>query len=83
MPFPTNRFLGVKSPRRWQRIAVTGRGASLAEPRLGAVAARLPSGEVLIAGGYVDGGGSYLWSAELFSPEADTFKQRRRVRRTG
>ena len=43
-------------------------------PRELAVAAPLPSGQVLIAGGY-GGGISTLKSAELFSPETDTFSE--------
>ena len=43
----------------------------LQTPRYGAVAAALPNGEVLIAGGA--NGGGYLQSAELFNPASDTF----------
>ena len=50
---------------------LTGSGQSLTEARVGAVAAALPSGLVLVAGGY--SGSSYLSSAELFNPASDTF----------
>ncbi len=50
---------------------LTGSGQSLTEARYGALAATLPSGEVLIAGGHSESG--YLTSAELFSPVTDTF----------
>lgn len=44
----------------------------LQTPRYEAVAAGLPDGQVLIAGGYNDSSG-YLATAELFNPAADTF----------
>ncbi len=50
---------------------LTGSGQSLTEARFGALAANLPSGQVLIAGGYNPSG--YLTSAELFNPATDTF----------
>jgi hypothetical protein len=43
-------------------------------PRAGSVAAALPDGQVLIAGGYNSGGG-ILQSAELFNPATDTFTE--------
>jgi hypothetical protein len=53
--------------------ALPASGASqLQTPRLGAVAAALPDGRVLIAGG-ANSGSSALRSAELFSPATDTF----------
>jgi hypothetical protein len=45
----------------------------LQTPRYGAVAAPLPGGQVLIAGGVNGTIGSYLQSAELFDPASDTF----------
>ena len=50
---------------------LTGSGQSLTHARGGAVAAALPSGQVLIAGG--NEGGNSLASAELFSPTTDSF----------
>jgi hypothetical protein len=50
--------------------SLTGTGQALTVAREGAVAALLPNGEVLIAGGY---NGSVLLSAELFNPVGDTF----------
>ena len=50
---------------------LTGAGEALSEARVGAVAATLPSGQVLIAGG--SGVSGYLSSAELFNPASDTF----------
>ena len=51
-----------------------GSGGSLTERRSAAVAATLPNGDVLIAGGY--GGGSATGSsAELFNPTMDTFRK--------
>jgi hypothetical protein len=47
-------------------------GTELTVPRLGAVAAPLPDGDVLIAGG--SDGSNYLQSAELFNPVTDTFQ---------
>jgi hypothetical protein len=47
-------------------------GSELTTPRVGAVAASLPNGEVLIAGG-ADAGFTTLQSAELFSPVTDRF----------
>lgn len=44
----------------------TNPGTELATPRFGAVAAPLPDGEVLIAGG--SDGSNFLQSAELFNP---------------
>ena len=52
---------------------LTGPGQSLIEGRFGAVAAMLPSGEVLIAGGV--GASGFLSSAELFNPATDTFSK--------
>jgi hypothetical protein len=49
----------------------TNPGTELTTPRFGAVAAPLPNGDVLIAGG--SNGSSYLQSAELFNPVTDTF----------
>ncbi len=46
--------------------------SELQTARYGAIAASLPDGKVLIAGGY--GGGSTLASAELFDPTTDTFQ---------
>jgi Kelch motif len=43
-------------------------------PRAGAVAAPLPDGRVLVAGGCCSGG-SALRSAEIFDPTAGTFSQ--------
>ncbi len=51
---------------------LTGAGQSLTEARECAVAAMLPSGQVLIAGGYNDSSG-VLSTAELFNPATDTF----------
>ncbi len=52
--------------------ALPGSGASeLQTAREGAVAASLPGGKVLIAGGF--DGSHYLQSAELFDPSTDTF----------
>jgi hypothetical protein len=52
--------------------ALTASGSTeLQTARQGAVAASLPNGEVLIAGGY--NGSSDLQSAELFNPANDTF----------
>jgi hypothetical protein len=45
----------------------------LQTPRYGAVAAPLPGGQVLIAGGVNGTIGTYLQSAELFDPASDTF----------
>ena len=50
---------------------LTGAGQSLTEARYGAVAATLPSGQVLIAGG--SNAKSTAPSAELFNPATDTF----------
>ena len=55
-----------------------GSGQSLTEARYGALAATLPSGQVLIAGGYNASG--YLTSAELFNPVTDTFTEAHRQR---
>lgn len=44
----------------------------LHQPRIGAVAALLPNGEVLIAGG--GSGGSFLDTAELYNPLEDSFE---------
>jgi hypothetical protein len=52
-------------------LPVSG-NTELQTAREGAVAASLPNGQVLIAGGY-DNGGSAVQSAELFSPSTDTF----------
>ena len=52
---------------------LTGAGQSLTEARYGAVAATLPSGQVLIAGGDNASGNCCLSSAELFNPATDTF----------
>ena len=49
----------------------TNPGTELTTPRFGAVAAPLPDGEVLIAGG--SNGSSFLQSAELFNPVTETF----------
>jgi Kelch motif len=49
-----------------------GSGKSPVEPRARAVAATLPDGQVLIAGGVK---GNYLSSAELFNPATDTFSK--------
>jgi RTX calcium-binding nonapeptide repeat (4 copies)/Kelch motif len=49
---------------------------SMSVPRTGAVAAPLPDGRVLIAGGFHEGGpfgGTYLSSAEVFDPATNTF----------
>ena len=46
----------------------------LGTARYGAVAAQLPDGQVLIAGGYNESSGS-LQSAELFDPADDTFTE--------
>ena len=46
--------------------------SELQTSRYGAVAAALPDGQVLIAGGYNESGG-FLQSAELFDPADDTF----------
>ena len=51
---------------------LTGAGHSLTEAREGAVAARLPNGRVLIAGGYSQNAG-FLSSVELFDPTTDKF----------
>jgi hypothetical protein len=48
-----------------------GAGREMIEARQGAVAAALPDGDVLIAGGSNRSG--YLSSAELFDPSTDTF----------
>ena len=61
--------VGVGSAPYFTKL--TGTGQSLTEARFGAVAATLPSGQVLIAGGY--NGSGYLSSAELFNPATDTF----------
>ncbi len=54
--------------------ALTAAGSSeLQTARYGAVAATLPDGQVLIAGGYNESGGGFLQSAELFDPADDTF----------
>jgi hypothetical protein len=45
----------------------------LQTPRSGAVAAPLPDGDVLIAGGESSSTGSALQSAEIFDPQSDTF----------
>ena len=50
---------------------LTNTGGQLIDARAGAVAAPLPDGEVLIAGGF--DGANYLKSAELFNPTTDTF----------
>src|ERR1700728_1180712 len=49
----------------------TNPGTELTTPRFGAVAAPLPDGEVLIAGG--SDGSNALQSAELFNPVTETF----------
>ena len=57
---------------------LTGAGQSLAEGRRGAVAARLRSGQILIAGGYNGTAGHVgreLSSTELFNPATDTFTE--------
>jgi hypothetical protein len=68
--------LGLLVPR-----AALGAGAgsfgstgSMGTARYGAVAAPLPDGRVLVAGGYYDEGGDhYLASAEVFNPATNTF----------
>lgn len=50
---------------------LTGAGQQLNTARVGAVAAPLPGGKVLIAGGF--DGTNYLQSAEVFDPTNDTF----------
>ncbi len=53
--------------------ALTAAGSSeLQTARYGAVAAALPDGQVLIAGGYNESSG-FLQNAELFDPVDDTF----------
>jgi Abnormal spindle-like microcephaly-assoc'd, ASPM-SPD-2-Hydin/Kelch motif len=52
---------------------LTSAGQSLSEGRTDAVAATLPDGEVLIAGGDGDLSQGQLSSAELFNPATDTF----------
>ena len=75
--FSCGRGLGwalIGSGQAWARARPLGRlgpGQSLTEPRYGAVAATLPSGQVLIAGG--QNNGAFLSSAELFDPATDTF----------
>ena len=60
---------------------LTAAGQSLTEARSGAVAASLPDGQVLIAGGYnppkspAETVGSDFSSAELFNPATDTFSK--------
>ena len=58
---------------------------TLARPRYGEVAAALPSGQVLIAGGFVSdnsfNGGEYLSSAELLGNPAPGDSERARLRR--
>ena len=51
---------------------LTGSGQSLNEAREDAVAATLPSGQILIAGG-INKRSEHLSSAELFDPGTDTF----------
>ena len=47
---------------------------AMGTPRRGAVAAPLPDGRVLVAGGsYYDGGDHYLASAEVFDPATNAF----------
>jgi hypothetical protein len=47
---------------------------SMGAPRYAAVAAPLPDGRVLVAGGYYDDGGDhYLASAEVFNPATNAF----------
>jgi len=51
-----------------------GATGSMGTARYGAVAAPLPDGRVLVAGGYNDdGGGHYLTSAETFNPSTNLF----------
>ena len=52
---------------------LTGAGQSLTEPREGAVAATLPNGEVLIAGGFAEF--NVVTSTELFNPATNTFSK--------
>ena len=52
--------------------ALSGAGQALTTPRAGAIAAPLPDGQVLIAGGY-SGASTYLTSAELFNPLTQQF----------
>jgi hypothetical protein len=57
-------------------IKLTGSGRLPTEARYGALAATLPSGQVLIAGGSVGPGPVFVSrSAELFNPATDTFKK--------
>ena len=58
------------SPATNTFMALAGPEQAMTEAREGAVAAALPNGEVLIAGGY---NGNYLSSAELFRPATETF----------
>ena len=60
------------NPKTETFTKLTDAGHSLTEAREGAVAARLPNGQVLIAGGYNKSGG-FLSSAELFNPTTDKF----------
>ncbi len=54
--------------------ALAAAGSSeLQAARYGAVAAVLPDGQVLIAGGYNESSSGFLQSAELFDPADDTF----------
>ncbi|HEY6636976.1 MAG TPA: kelch repeat-containing protein [Solirubrobacterales bacterium] len=51
-----------------------GSTGSMGAARYGAVAARLPDGRVLVAGGYYDAGGDhYLASAEVFNAATNAF----------
>jgi hypothetical protein len=60
-------------PTRDKFTKLTGAGQSMVEARDGAIAAKLPNGDVLIAGGLANRGGGTPSTAELFNPASDTF----------
>jgi WD40 repeat protein len=62
---------GAEGSDHFVALAASG-NTELQTARAYAVAAPLPSGKVLIAGG-IDGSGNVLRSAELFDPTTDTF----------
>ena len=65
--------VGPRAPSARLTASAAAVSTELHTARFGAVAAPLPGGEVLIAGGTSYGSGHLLRSAELFNPANDTF----------